>query len=194
MPNSQSTLKLKYTIGGNGIIKVEETLETPSDNKLPMLPKFGVNFLINKDLCNVNWYGRGPDENYCDRKTSSFVGRYNSTPEQMYFAYPSPQDNGNRTDTRELQITTNNSDNGFSVKATKLFDFSVLPYTLADLTQENRGTKHIVDLPKNDFYSVCIDYSNMGVGCINSWGAWPLEQYRIYPKDGIQFYFTLKIL
>jgi beta-galactosidase len=194
LQNSQSTLKLKYTIGGNGIINVEELLETPSNNNLPMLPKFGVNFLINKDLCNVNWYGRGPDENYCDRKTSSFVGRYNSTPEQMYFAYPSPQDNGNRTDTRELQITTNNSDNGFSVKATKLFDFSVLPYTLADLTQENRGTKHIVDLPKNDFYSVCVDYSNMGVGCINSWGAWPLEQYRIYPKDGIQFYFTLKIL
>ncbi|MCR5456121.1 MAG: DUF4981 domain-containing protein [Bacteroidales bacterium] len=194
LSNSGTRMATNYRIYGDGSVVVTEYIEN-KDAKLPILPRFGLNFLVSKDYKNVEWYGRGPGENYCDRKTSSFIGRYKSTPEQMYFAYPSPQDNGNHTDTRTMSIT-NASGHGLEfVNLGHLFDFSALPYTVSDLAQDQRGTKHTIDLPSNnDFYSVMIDYRNMGVGCINSWGAWPLEAYRIeIPNGGIKFEFKFLV-
>lgn len=191
LPNSGTRLATNYRMYGDGSIVVTEYIENQG-KKLPILPRFGLNFRVIKDYKNVDWYGRGPEENYCDRKTSSFIGRYKSTPEQLYFAYPSPQDNGNRTDTRTMSIV-NASGHGLEfVNMGHLFDFSALPYTIEDLTQVKRGTKHTIDLPEHDYYSVNVDYKNMGVGCINSWGAWPLEEYRLpVPEGGIKFEFKM---
>ena len=191
LPNSGTRLATNYRIYGDGSVVVTEYIEN-KDKKLPIMPRFGVNFIIAKDYKNVDWYGRGPEENYCDRKTSSFIGRYKSTPEQLYFAYPSPQDNGNRTDTRSMSIVNAGGHGLEFVNMGHLFDFSALPYTLDDLSQIKRGTKHTIDLPANDFYSVMVDYKNMGLGCINSWGAWPLDEYRLYvPEGGIKFEFKM---
>ena len=191
LPNSGTRLAVNYRMYGDGSIVVTEYIEN-NGQKFPILPRFGLNFLVVKDYKNVDWYGRGPEENYCDRKTSSFIGRYKSTPEQLYFAYPSPQDNGNRTDIRTMSIA-NAAGHGLEfVNMGHLFDFSALPYTIEDLTQAKRGTKHTIDLPEHDFYSVNVDYKNMGLGCINSWGAWPLEEYRLPLEDGgIKFEFKM---
>ena len=185
-------MAVNYRVYGDGHVIVTEYIEAKG-KQLPMMPRFGLNFRIAKDYRSVDWYGRGPEENYCDRKTSAFVGRYKSTPEQLYFAYPSPQDNGNRTDTRSMSVV-NASGHGIDFENTgQLFDFSVLPYSLEDLSQRMRGTKHTIDLPDNDFYSVEIDYRNMGVGCINSWGAMPLEPYRLVMNNSIKFEFEMRI-
>lgn len=192
LPNSGATITMEYEICKDGII-VTETLDTKGAKKLPTLPRFGVNFNISKQLSNVSWYGRGPLENYIDRKTSQFVGTYSSTPEQLYFAYPSPQENGNRCDTRILRVT-DKSGHGIGIyrSAVQNFEWSVLPYSISDLYQTNRGTKHTVDLPNNDFYSVTIDGKNQGLGCIDSWGAHPLDQYEIRPEQ-MSFQFVIKV-
>ncbi len=191
LPNSGTRMATNYRVYGDGSVVVTEYVENKG-LKLPIMPRFGINFIVNKDYKNVEWYGRGPEENYCDRKSSSFIGRYKSTPEQLYFPYPSPQDNGNRTDTRTMSVT-NASGHGLEfVNTGQLFDFSALPYTMQNLAQEKRGSIHTIDLPNNDFYSVMVDYKNMGLGCINSWGAWPLEPYRIeVPNGGIKFEFKM---
>ncbi len=192
LPSSGARMAVNYRVYGDGHVIVTEYIEAKG-KQLPMMPRFGLNFRIAKDYRSVDWYGRGPEENYCDRKTSAFVGRYKSTPEQLYFAYPSPQDNGNRTDTRSMSVV-NASGHGIDFENTgQLFDFSVLPYSLEDLSQRMRGTKHTIDLPDNDFYSVEIDYRNMGVGCINSWGAMPLEPYRLVMNNSIKFEFEMRI-
>ena len=191
LPNAGTRLAVNYRMYGDGSIVVSEYIENQG-LKLPILPRFGLNFRVVKDYKNVEWYGRGPEENYCDRKTSSFIGRYKSTPEQLYFAYPSPQDNGNRTDIRTMSIANAAGHGVEFVNTGHLFDFSALPYTIEDLTQTKRGTKHTIDLPEHDFYSVNVDYKNMGLGCINSWGAWPLEEYRLpVPDGGIKFEFKM---
>ena len=193
LPNSGTRMATNYWVYSDGSVVVTEYVENKG-LQLPIMPRFGLNFIVNKDYKNVEWYGRGPEENYCDRKTSSFIGRYKATPEQLYFPYPSPQDNGNRTDTRTMSVT-NAAGHGLEfVNTGHLFDFSALPYKMEDLSQEKRGTKHTCDLPDNDFYSVMVDYKNMGLGCINSWGAWPLEPYRVeVPEGGIKFEFKMLV-
>ena len=193
LPNSGTRMATNYRVYSDGSVVVTEYVENKG-LQLPIMPRFGLNFIVNKDYKNVEWYGRGPEENYCDRKTSSFIGRYKATPEQLYFPYPSPQDNGNRTDTRTMSVT-NAAGHGLEfVNTGHLFDFSALPYKMEDLSQEKRGTKHTCDLPDNDFYSVMVDYKNMGLGCINSWGAWPLEPYRVeVPEGGIKFEFKMLV-
>jgi beta-galactosidase len=137
---------------------------------------------IPKEYSEVKWFGRGPHENYCDRNTGAFVGIYEQSVEELYFAYASPQENGNRTDTRWIALT---GGRGLGLKVTGLpfLSWSALYFTQEDLSQERRGNKHINDLQKRDFISLNLDYKQMGVGGDTSWGAWPHGQYRLPPKE-----------
>ena len=192
LPSSAGTITMSYLMLPGGVMRVTEALNTEKRD-LPDLPRFGVNFHVVKDLNKIEWYGRGPHENYQDRKSSAFIGIYSSTPENLYYPYPSVQENGCRTDNRYMTM----SDNGgnvlkFKVSNTKqFFDFTVLPYSIADLTQQWRGTIHSNELPENDFYSVCIDLKQQGLGGDDSWGAMPHKQYRIAANT---FSFTFDIV
>ena len=188
---SVGTLTMTYLILPGGIMRVTEALATEKGD-LPDIPRFGVNFHISKDFNNVEWYGRGPHENYQDRKASAFIGTYKSTPEKLYYPYPSVQENGCRTDNRFMTLTDkNNNVLKFKVSNTKqFFDFTVLPYSIDDLTQEKAGTIHSNQLPTNDFYSVCIDLKQQGLGGDDSWGALPHRPYRIIPST---FSFTFDV-
>ncbi len=194
LPNTNTNLTVEYKIQGNGIVDVTEKLLVKEKKEKPeYLPRFGFNFWITKDYKSVEWFGRGPHENYIDRKTSAFVGKYHSDPEDLYYAYPSPQENGNRCDTRSLKLSNSKETIEFVCENNdKLFEFSVLPFSIEDLTQNERGTKHTIDLPANDFYSVTIDYKNQGLGCIDSWGAMPLKEYLI-PVENIEFKFRFQV-
>ncbi len=104
-----------------------------------------------------------------DRAASAFVGHYRSTAREQFVPYVSPQENGYKTDVRWVALLD--------------LSFSALRYTIEDLTQEKRGSRHPVDLEERDFVEVNIDYKQTGVGGEDSWGARPYPQYTLFPQD-----------
>lgn len=191
LPAVQSDLKASYKVFGNGDIIVTTELEI-GEGELPEIPRFGMRMQIPVEYNNVKWYGRGPHENYCDRKTSAFVGVYKSTVEDLYVPYISPQENGTRTDIRWAALS-NDEGSGLLLAGMDLLSFSALRYTIEDLTQESRGTKHTIDLKERDLIEVCVDLKQMGVGGDNSWGARPHPQYTLSPQNYV-FSFRLSPL
>ena len=171
----------EYTILGNGDIYIKNTF-IPGSKELPEMPRFGNLFKLPENMEQVTWYGRGPHENYWDRKTSAFVGLYKKSVDELYFPYISPQENGNRCDTRWIAFY-NPEGVGLMITGMPHFSWSALPYTMEDLSQESRGTLHAYELQKQNFVSLNIDFMQMGVGGDNSWGAMPHEQYRIPAKE-----------
>ncbi|UCE43318.1 MAG: DUF4981 domain-containing protein [Candidatus Aminicenantes bacterium] len=154
----------------------------PGNMELPELLRFGMQMRVQGGFENVQWYGRGPHENYWDRKTSAFIGLYSNTVRDQYVRYASPQENGYKTDVRWVALT-NNSGVGLLAVGFPTVCFSTLPYSKEDLTQESRGTKHPTDLEERDFIEFHVDYRQTGVGGDNSWGARPLEHYTLIPKE-----------
>jgi beta-galactosidase len=148
---------------------------------LPELPRLGMKMEIPAGFEKLTFYGRGPQENYWDRKTGAFIGLYQSTVDEQYVPYISPQENGNKTDVRWFALQNDNG-TGLMFTADSLISFSALHYTIENLTQKKRGTRHTTDLKKNDFVSLNIDYGQTGVGGDNSWGARPLDKYTLWPK------------
>lgn len=183
-----STYTTIYTVYGNGEVIVDNSMQYKGSN-LPELPRFGMRFELPEALEQVEYFGRGPFENYWDRKTAAMIDRYSTTVTDMYYPYPSPQENGNRTDTRWLALT-NSSGTGLLFSGMKSFDFSALHYTIADLTQKSRGNIHLHELqPRANVY-LNIDYKQTGVGGIDSWGARPLSKYTLWADN---YSYTFKI-
>jgi beta-galactosidase len=154
----------------------------PGKMELPELLRFGMRMRVPKNLQQVQWYGRGPHENYWDRKTSAFIGLYSNTVQDQYVKYVSPQENGYKTDVRWVALTGKN-DVGLLAVGQPALCFSALLYSIEDLTQESRGTKHPTDLVERNFVEFNIDYKQTGVGGDNSWGARPLEKYTLKAKE-----------
>ena len=149
------------------------------DMKMPELPRFGMNLEIPGSYSNLTWFGRGPHENYSDRKTSAFVGLYESKVADQYFPYIRPQESGYKTDTRWLALQ-NKDGQGLMFITDSLISFSALNYTTGDLDQgTKRNYKHTNDLSPRDFVSLNIDYGQTGVGGDDSWGARPHPQYTL---------------
>ena len=157
--------------------------EFKAGNKaLPMLPRVGVKMALASAFDQLEWYGRGPWENYPDRKLSADVGLYKSTVGDRYVEYACPQDNAYITDTRWFKLY-NQSNMGLFVTSDVPLGFSALHYTAEDLTRNERGVMHPFDLPRRDEVYLHIDHKIMGVGGDNSWGAKPHSPYLIAPRD-----------
>lgn len=180
LPDVGSSYCSCYTILGNGDIEVENTI-TPGAKELPELPRIGMKLTIPKDFSQVEFYGRGPHENYWDRLSSAHVGHYNTTVKDLFVYYVSPQENGTRTDVRWLALT-NNNDKGLMFIGEPLLSFSAKHYTDEDITQKKRGTMHLVDIEERDSIFLNIDYKMMGVGGDDSWGARTHKKYTILPQ------------
>ena len=173
-----SEFTLSYLCYKNGVIDVNTTFDS-KNKKLPVLPRFGTNFIIKKEYNNVNWLGRGPFENYQDRNTAALVGNYKAKVSALYFPYIRPQENGYKTDNRWVVFT---NDNGKGIKITSLeyFSFSAHHNYNSDFDAgDKKQQRHSIDIKEKDFVNVNIDKAQMGVGGDNSWGAMPLENYRI---------------
>jgi beta-galactosidase len=180
LPSVSSRHRVTYTVFNTSDVIVKNQL-IPGDAELPELPRFGMRLRIPKDFSRVQWYGRGPHENYWDRKTSAFIGLYAGTVKELVENYASPQENGYRTDVRWVALT-NDSGAGLLAVGLPTLCFSALPYSTEDLTQESRGTKHPTDLTERDFVEFRVDYKQTGVGGDNSWGARPLDHYTLFAK------------
>jgi len=186
LPINDADYGITYDIYSPGALLVTAEYRPDPAKNAPLLPRFGLTFALPRQYSNVRWYGRGPHESYCDRKTGAEIGTYEKTVDEMVFPYIRSQDTGNHTDTRWLQIADSQ---GRGLRISMLdepLSFSAWPYTIADL---ERAT-HDYELPRREFNTVFIDSKLHGVGGDNSWGALTHPQYTL---PGNQPY-TLKLM
>lgn len=172
LPVFNSSYINRYTVYRNGKVKVEARLS--SGEKLPEIPRFGMQFRIPEEYNTMAWYGRGPHESYWDRKTGAAFGVYSGLIKDQVHPYIFPQENGNKTDVRWMKLTNGNG-SGLLIEGAPEFDASAWPYDQEDLEKST----HNYQLPEKDYFSVQIDYKQRGVGGNNSWGLKPLDQYRL---------------
>ncbi|WPU92365.1 glycoside hydrolase family 2 TIM barrel-domain containing protein [Mucilaginibacter sabulilitoris] len=178
-------VKIVYSIKGDGNIKIEYDLH--ADKNLPNLPKVGMQTAILRADSNITYYGRGPYENYVDRRTGSDAGVYSKPIHQFMEPYVVPQENGNRTDVRWMLLSDNKT-GGLLVVADSLLSMSAWPYTEDNIVH----AKHTNKLKDASFITLNIDLKQMGVGGNDSWSevAEPLEQYRI-PSGNYHYSFYI---
>jgi len=191
LAGGQATQTLKYTVEGDGEIAIRSTLDIKDGAKLPELPRIGLKMALPPAFDRVLWYGRGPFENYRDRKTAAFVGVYEMTAAEPV-PYVSPQEYGNRTDTRWVAIRDAEG-RGLLVSGDPVLEFSARPFWPEDLTQESRGSKHPPDIQRRDLVCLTLDHGQMGVGGDDSWGARVHPQYTL-PAKGYSFRLTFRPL
>lgn len=185
MLNDSATVDVDYTIRGDGLSKVSYFLDVKPG--LPNLPKVGMQMGIAQADSNISYYGRGPYENYIDRRTGSEAGIYSQTISQFMEPYVVPQENGNRTDVRWMLL--HHKTGGLLITADSLLSMSAWPYTEDNIQK----AKHTNKLKDAGFITLNIDLLQMGVGGNDSWSevAEPLEQYRI-PAKSYSYSFYLK--
>jgi beta-galactosidase len=173
-------VKVVYTIQSNGIIKVDYNLK--ASNKLPNIPKIGMQMGVQKDFNQISWYGKGELENYIDRSFGFTVGKYSLPINQFDEPYMKPQENGNRTDVRWMSLTNATKNKGLLVmKEDKLLQMSAWPYTQANVNE----AKHTFDLKDPGFITLNIDLIQMGIGGNDTWSpvSQPIEKYQIKSGD-----------
>jgi len=151
----------EYCIDGEGVITLNHSV-IPNGQMPSWLPRIGLEWILDKSLCYVEWYGRGPEENYPDRKSGYKIGVYKSTVEEMYEPYLIPQDYGLRTDNRWLRMT-DESGTGLEFRGNKLFNFSAHPYSAENLTK----ALYTYQLQPFNGITFNLDYATSGVGCTN---------------------------
>lgn len=192
MPEVNAKLRLTYKVHGDGTIDVEQamTKATP-DAKAPNLLRFGMVMDLPYNMDKSQWYGRGPIENYSDRKLSERIGIYSLTADQQYFPYIRPQECGTKSDIRWWK--QNNAEGvGMNIQPVNSWMYAcALHYNIADLDEGmDKGQRHSPEVPKSKFTELTIDLAHQGVGGTNSWGHLPLEKYRI-PFGDMTFHFVI---
>jgi len=185
LPVGNSRLMISYLVGGNGLIRVQLHY-TPGEGEIPLIPKFGMRLSLQGSLHQVAWYGRGPHENYPDRKSSAFLGRYSMNLEEFITPYISTQDNATRCDTRWV-VFSDRQGNGIRFGGLQPFCFRAWPYTEYDIEQ----TTHDYELPRRDQITVNIDLLLHGVGGSNSWGKRTLDRYTLKGDREWSYGFTI---
>ena len=184
--NFTANHKVVYTISGDGSVKSENTFSS-SDPKLA-LARIGVRMFIDKQYDQASYFGRGPMENYSDRKRGFDVGVYKSSVKEQLTPYEKPMEGGNHEDVRWAQVT-NASGNGLMVKSdSSLMQVSMLPYS----DEEMDKVEYRIDLPQSSATVFCISHLTLGVGSA-SCGPRQLPQYIVYAVP-TSFTYTLKIL
>ena len=143
-----------------------------------------------KEYKHIEFYGKGPQENYIDRKDFAAIGVYKQKVSQQYWGYVRPQESGNKTQVRWWKML-NGAGKGLLFESNEPMECSALPYLTDDLSiGEEKGQHHSGDLVERPFVSVHIAQRQFGMGCVNSWGAWPRTEYQVPFKD-YQFKFVI---
>ena len=194
LPDVEAKLTLTYTLNVQGQLIVEQQLTVNKDAKAkPVLPRFGMTMVMPKDYQTIHYYGRGPIENYVDRHTSTFLGEYTQSVAEQFSPYIRPQETGNKTDIRWWSISNAASD-GLTFTAPEPLEMTALNYLTSDLDGgpvKEEHQMHAGDLTPRPFTVLHIAQRQMGLGCIDSWGAWPLQKYLIpYADHSFSFVIT----
>jgi beta-galactosidase len=186
LPTIGANYTLNYLLNGEGKLKVEATY-TPLSDTIPLMPKFGMRVRVPESFHTIDWYGRGPYENYPDRKTGSLIGLYHSQLANFITPYPAPQDNANRCDVRWFTLSTQ-SNRIIKLTGLQPLCFRAWPYTEEDL----EASKHNYELPIRDFINLNIDLNIHGVGGDDTWGAKTMEKYTNPGNRPYQYGFILE--
>ena len=183
----KADLKITYTLHDDGSLLVEEKLYVDSlRNDMPQLLRFGMKWQMPAIYNNNVYYGRGPEENYIDRHANQFLGVYDLRTADAYWPYVRPQESGNHTDVRWWRIESAGGEirPALTVEAFNApLNVQALPYLTEDLDDGNRKEKvhgrHSGDLVRRSVNAVHVASRMMGLGCVNSWGAWPRKEYQM---------------
>lgn len=191
MANVFALLNLQYTIRSNGELVIDQEMVVDTTKKVVMLPRFGFNWILPQGFETIEYYGRGPWENYQDRNYASEVGIYQQSVKSQFYPYVRPQETGNHTDIRWFRIY-NAKGYGIKIESKSLLSVSALHFLDSDLDDgDEKEQRHSGELKPRQQTQLHIDLMQMGVGGINSWGTWPLEQYRLDYKN-YKFSFSIK--
>ncbi len=189
IPAGPSSLTTSYTMRADGSIAVRQKL-TPGAAELPRMPRFGAVMLVPAGFERLEWFGPGPQETYWDRKDAR-VGRWSSTVAAQFHPYVRPQETGNHTDVRWLALRAADG-TGLVLAADSLLDATALHYLTSDLDEgDHKIARHPTDLQLRDFVRLNVDYRQMGVGGITSWGPTALPEYSL-PYAAYSYGYTLK--
>lgn len=194
LPKVFANLNIEYLINASGEILVNEKLSvTDSSKKVEMLPRFGMQWVLPQGFESVEYYGRGPHENYIDRNFSAHLGIYKQSVKDQYFPYVTPQETANKTDLRWLKIS-NVKGAGLEIRGVQPLSISAKHYFDSDLDSgDERNQRHATDVDPRPQTQLNIDLKQMGVGGLDSWGAKPLDQY-LMPYGNYEFSFLIKPL
>lgn len=175
----KSIQKIEYLIFADGNVKVSTSIDL--DKNLPEVPRYGMRLQIPEQYSNMKYYGEGPHENYWDRKFSSYIGMYCQDVKDNCVPYIRPQENGNRSDIRWVDFTDENG-KGLRVEGLPVVDVVAHSFPMEDLDYDKwEILRHTKDIVNKNLIEICIDYKQRGVGGDDSWGATPLQQYRMFP-------------
>ena len=196
MPDVKATLTMTYTLTAEGEVVVRQQLTVDKEAKISQLPRYGMQLQMPKQYDEVTYYGRGPVENYCDRNSSEFIGIYNNKVADEYYPYVRPQESGNHTDVRWFRVQDKQG-RGLEFYSNAPMEASALNFLTEDLddgmSKDNKIDRHSGDLVERPLTQVHIQQRQMGLGCVNSWGAWPRQEYML-PYQNYDFTFVIKPL
>ncbi|GFH88652.1 evolved beta-galactosidase subunit alpha [Bacteroides acidifaciens] len=183
-------LFLTYTINNKGAVKVTQKMVADKSKKVSEMFRFGMQLRMPLAFNEVEYYGRGPVENYSDRNHGAMIGKYRQTVEEQFYPYIRPQETGTKTDIRWWRLL-NIGGNGLEFVSEAPFSASALNYTIESLDDgDAKDQRHSPEVEKANFTNFCIDKVQTGLACVNSWGAIPLEKYRL-PYQDYEFSFIM---
>ena len=190
MKNVSARLNLTYVINNKGAVKVTQKMTADQQAKVSPMFRFGMQMQMPKSFETIEYYGRGPIENYSDRNHVTDLGLYRQSVDEQFYSYIRPQETGTETDIRWWK-QLNSAGRGLQIVAEAPFSASALHYTIESLDDGwDKGQSHSPEVKQADLTNLCIDKAQMGLGCVNSWGAWPLKQYQL-PYGDYEFTFIL---
>ncbi len=188
-PNA--TLTMTYTINNVGEVKLTQSMVADKSKEVPNMYRFGVKMQMPQSYDNIEFYGRGPVENYSDRKNSAHIGHYQQKVEDQYYPYIRPQESGTKSDLRWWRVL-NVSGSGLEFVSDAPFSASALDYTIESLDDGmDKDQRHSQQVEKSKSTNVSVDKVQMGLGCVNSWSALPLPEYMV-PYDDYTFNMIIK--
>ena len=195
MPEVKAELVLRYRINAAGEVAVTEKMTTDKEAKIADLFRYGMQLQMPASFSKLEYYGRGPEENYIDRHSSAFIGKYEANVKDEYYPYVRPQESGNHTDIRYFSIFNPTTGKGITFEGYAPMECSAIPYLVEDLDagieKEHAWGQHSGDLVEKGLVQLHIQQRQFGLGCIDSWGASPMEKYRMHYQDRC-FSFVIK--
>lgn len=182
-----------FRLDGRGAMQVSNAF-TAVKGKYPMMLRIGNHMVLDPSLDRMEWYGRGPVENYADRKAGYFVGRYSGMVHDQYYPYVRPQESGNKSDVRWASVTRADG-SGIRIQFMgDLLNVNALPFNPDQLfSGPRKQQKHSGELEPDGYTHLHVDLKQMGLGSINSWGALPMVPYRIPYGDYRYTYMILPL-
>ena len=195
MPEVKAELMLRYRINAAGEVTVTEKMTTDKEAKVADLFRYGMQLQMPASFSKLEYYGRGPEENYIDRHSSAFIGKYEANVKDEYYPYVRPQESGNHIDIRYFSIFNPTTGKGITFEGYAPMECSAIPYLVEDLDagieKEHAWGQHSGDLVEKGLVQLHIQQRQFGLGCIDSWGSSPMEKYRMHYQDRC-FSFVIK--